>query len=252
MRKYSKVLTIILVILLITSVFTFASNSSVDKTMEVYNEQFAHDKALINKFFANSKYKISVIALSSTSPVVAINIVFPNDVSLEKRVEFAKKVLAVLSDVQSKPNAVPLNASEISYKENYVITSSAFFTYSNAYLFQRVTVQPLVAFVYAGPTENYRIRRTNFLIQTRGFFTFAKLPYGYERCSFPFSYYAVSEVYDNIRSAPSCVIYHYIPVSFSSLKTLSVKVSADIFVSSGSAGIIRSAGNGLSTESRVP
>jgi len=252
MKKSLKVLTVILVILLITSVFTFARNSSVDKAVEVYNEQFEHDKALINKFFANSKYKVSVIALSSASPVVAINIVFPNNVSLENRVEFAKKVLAVLSDAQSNPHAVPLNASEISYKENYAIVSSTFFTYSNAYLFQRVTVQPLVAFIYAGPTENYRIRRTNFLIQTRGFFTFAKLPYGYERCSFPFSCFAVPEVYDNIRSAPSCVIYHYIPVSFSSLKTLSVKVVAGMFVSPGSAGIIRSAGNGLNTESRVP
>ncbi len=252
MKKSLKVLMVILVILLITSVFTFASNLSVDKTMEVYNEQLAHDKALINKFFANSKYKVSVIALSSASPVVVINIVFPNDVSLENRVKFAKKVLAVLSDAQSKPNAIPMNASEISYKEHYAITSSTFFTYSNAYLFQRVTVQPLVAFVYAGPTENYRIRRTNFLIQTRGFFTFAKLPYGYEKCSFPFSCFAVSEVYYNIHSAPSCVIYHYIPVSFSSLKILSVKVAADMFVSPGSSGIIRSAGNGLSTESRVP
>jgi len=253
MKNYLKVLMIFIVIMLIAGIFTFSRSLDTNKTEKYLSEQLLHDQGLLRNFASNSKYKV-YISTSLSPSAVCIDIIFPKDLGLKERVEFVKKILEVisLSDMQNNANTVPLNTTKISNKEGYAIISSTFLTYNNANLFQKVAVHPLVAFIYTGPNKNYRIRATSFELQTKGLFSFVQLPYGYKRCSFPLSCFAVPDVYDNIQSAPSCVIYHYTPVSFSSLKALSVKVTANMSVYPGCAGIIRRIDNGLTMESRVP
>ena len=234
-----KMLLVVIVILLILSIYPISIEDTVNSNemLNVRNKQLTHDTILIEKNFAESKYKISVQALTPVSDDIVSN--FPEGTNFEERVEFVKKLLSILSENSiNKRNKIYLNSSKVT-EENSAIVSSSFFTYNNPLLFQTATLHPLVAFIYTGPTKHYRINRTYFHIYPQGLYAFSRIPYGYK-----VGHGVTTSVQDfkDISSAPSCIIFHYAPITFRSFKFISIGITAGMYVNPGTAGITRGEG----------
>jgi hypothetical protein len=246
-RSLRTVVVVIAIALFCSNHFVVESHTSIEKTSALLNEQLNADKAVIEKI-APSECKF-VFGMSSSPSAIRISVDFPDHWSLEKRQEYIGTILTALSAGRSSTSgrSLSLEGSRISLAEHYGVFSASFLTYKSPSFFQGTTLWPLLAFLYEGPTPHYRIRVVGFSIGINGLAVIAKLPHDDARSNYGLvgTTFATRDTYDNIETAPSCIIYDCAPIELYPLQLFSVKLNANMFVSPGSAGIIRSIGDGL-------